>query len=149
MAEKLVKTLAIPYSVWFEKYHLTKEELQYIAEKSSKDMEPEYKKRFVFDVYNGDMIGIYFDADDPEANEFPLISWKHLETFFFNQKNWEIAKRNSASGEDTILDVLDKDDNFTGKSYSVLKEHKFGNNMSDLLKASKSPITIPPPKGFG
>ncbi len=148
MAEK-VQTLVIPYSFWFEENHLTKEEIQLIAEKSAKNIEPDYKMRFVFDCFNGDMIGIYFEPDDPDANNFPLVSWKHLETFLFNQKNWEVAKRKNANGENVILDVVDDQGNFEGKSYLVLQEHKFGNNMSDLLKASKSPIPIPPPKGFG
>ncbi|MDC3046669.1 hypothetical protein OA165_00065 [Prochlorococcus sp. AH-736-A21] len=148
MVEK-VQTLVIPYSFWFEENHLTKEEIQLIAEKSAKNIEPDYKMRFVFDCFNGDMIGIYFEPDDPDANNFPLVSWKHLETFLFNQKNWEVAKRKNANGENVILDVVDDQGNFEGKSYLVLQEHKFGNNMSDLLKASKSPIPIPPPKGFG
>ena len=143
------KTLCIPYSFWHDEHHMTKAEIQYMAELCLKDTEMEHQLRFTFDHLKGDLIGIYFDADDPEADNHPLVSWKHLDAFLFNQKNWEVAKRNATRGEDTILDEVDAMGNFKGKSYFVMNEHKFGVNMSDLLKASKSPIPIPPPKGFG
>ena len=152
MTKDKVKTLVIPYSYWYEEHHMTREEIQYMAEMCLKDNAITHQIRFIFDYLNGDLIGIYFDADDPDADNYPLVSWEHLDTFLFNQKNWEIARRNASRGEDTILDEVDDMGNFKGKSYVVLKEHKFGKDMSDLKKAHKSSIPIPPPKssrGFG
>ena len=141
------KVRVIPYSFWNEEQQMSKEELELVV-KMLNEEEPNKLWKAGFDPKTGDFI--IFDTEcSEEFNDAPLVNWKQFECFLFNQKNWEIARRNASRGEDTILDELDEDENFTGTSYLVLKEHKFGNNMSDLLKASKSPIPIPPPKGFG
>ena len=141
------KVRVIPYSFWHEEHQMNKAELELIV-KMLNEQEPNQLWKAGFDTETGDFK--IFDTEfSEESKDLPLVNWKQFECFLFNQKNWEIAKRNASRGEDTILDVLDQNDNFTGTSYLVLKEHKFGENMSDLLKASKSPIPIPPPKGFG
>tara|TARA_E500000331_G_C17027753_1_gene613779 strand:- start:144 stop:587 length:444 start_codon:yes stop_codon:yes gene_type:complete len=144
---KKVLMRKLPYSFWHEEYQLNQSEIEYTLKLLNADSSLDGIWKATFDAYTGDMIVFLHTPDDDD--DYPFVNWEQLETFLFNQKNWEIARRMNANGEDVILDAVDDNGNFKGTSHLIFKEHKFGKNMSDLLKAGKSPLPIPPPKGFG
>ena len=49
MTKDKVKTLVIPYSYWYEEHHMTREDIQYMAEKCFKDNAITHQIRFIFD----------------------------------------------------------------------------------------------------
>ena len=145
-----VKTMRIPYSFWNEENKLNRTEILLVAEELRKSMSSNEEIRFFFDTHNGDMIITFFDNDDSNLDNYPLINWEQLECFFNNQEQWNIAKHNASLGKDVIIDSIDPfTGRYTGTSYFVPKEHNFGKDCSDLDKAVPSPFRINPPKGFG
>ena len=53
------------------------EKAQIEAEKAHKDNAITHQIRFIFDYLNGDLIGIYFDADDPDGDFRHLVVLKN------------------------------------------------------------------------